>query len=395
MKECRSGFIQRKEVRAMCKRIIEVLLIVSMVILIVGNILIHKGSFKVIDNKFISMEIDANSIKQWTDQELQQQNLQLLEKIKEEIKIESEVRVLYDQELQQQNLQLFEKIKNELKVESEARVSYNQELQRQNLQLEQKIQNERRIRRSLNLDLQKNILNLKQEISKLKTNLPERIQETIGSVVHIANITRGWQGSGVAWSEDIIVTARHVVEGGTDFVITLNDGTQIKATEAISSKKYDIGFIKLEEKILNPAKFGSVKDTVRGQQIYVIGSPYGKLNFNNVSLGIVSGLDRNQDSVDPYTGENYGWSVAFTTDSAGHPGNSGCPVFTIDGKVRGILVGGYSPVLIICMPVDLFMDKLSVIEMMFEQRKFYDEKSLYDYNQNYNSNEDWTPFETK
>lgn len=208
----------------------------------------------------------------------------------------------------------------------------------------------------------------------------DSIQKTIGSVVQIKNLSQGWQGSGVAWTEDIIVTARHVVEGGTDFEIILNDGIEIRVVKAISSKKYDIGFIKLDEKILKPAKFGTVKETVLGQQIYVIGSPWGEVNFNSVTLGIVSGLNRNQDAIDPWTGKPYGWEIAFTTDSAGHPGNSGCPVFTMDGVVRGILVGGYSPVLIICMPVDLFINDLEAIQMMFEQQKFYLEKTYYDYN---------------
>jgi len=231
-------------------------------------------------------------------------------------------------------------------------------------------------------------------------NLPNKIQSTIESVVHIRNVSRSWEGSGIIWSKDIIVTARHVVDGGTNFIITFNDGEKIIAKEAISSVKYDIGFIKLDEsdpnysKVkLQPAEFGSVKETVLGQSVYVVGSAYGKLNFNSVTLGIVSGKDRNLDFTDYYTGKNYGWSIAFTTDSAGHPGNSGCPVFSMDGKVRGILVGGFSPVLIVCMPADLFMNKLEVIEMMFEQQRFREELPVISYYQGYKNY--WSPFEIK
>ena len=191
------------------------------------------------------------------------------------------------------------------------------------------------------------------------------IQETIDSVVHISNNTGGWQGSGVAILPDLIVTARHVVEGGEDFTITDNNGVRYFATRAISSKYYDIGFIKLANPVLTPAEFDSIKDCRLGQRVYVIGSPFGKMNFNAVSLGIISGLDRNWEMTDPYTGEEYGWKVAWTTDSAGHPGNSGCPVFTMDGKVRGILVGGFSPVLIGVMPCDLFLSDLDAIDLMF------------------------------
>ena len=227
-----------------------------------------------------------------------------------------------------------------------------------------------------------NFLSIPQQaITSNQQILIDNIQNSIHSVVQIKNFSVGCQGSGVAWTEDIICTARHVVEGGTDFEITLNDGTKIRATKVILSKEYDIGFIKIDDldpnyAVLKPVKFGSVRDIVLGQQVYAIGSPYGEVNLNNVTLGIVSGLNRNQDSIDFYTGKNYGWSVAFMTDAAGHSGNSGCPVFSSDGVVRGILVGGFSPVLIIAMPTDLFMNDLEIIEMMFAQDRYEFEEEL-------------------
>lgn len=205
-------------------------------------------------------------------------------------------------------------------------------------------------------------------------SLVMNVERTIDSVVHVSNESMGWQGSGVAVTKDIIMTARHVVEGGTRFVVTLNDGREIEAHVAISSKRHDLGFIKLGQPILTPAEFGSIADCNLGQAVYAIGSPYGKLNFNSVTFGILSGLGRNCDELNSW-GYDYGWSIAFTTDSAGHPGNSGCPVFTMDGVVRGILVGGHSPVLIYCMPVDLVLDDLSVIETLFLQNKYYFEET--------------------
>lgn len=189
---------------------------------------------------------------------------------------------------------------------------------------------------------------------------PNRVQEVLPSVVHI--MCDNWQASGVAISEDIVVTARHVIDG-TDYTITMEDGWSVKGIQAISHKDYDIGFIKVAEPILKPAKFGSIKDCVLGQSVFIIGSPYGKINFNNVTLGIISGLN-----VD--WGEPYGWKVAFTSDSAAHPGNSGGPVFSMDGVVRGLLVGGYSPVLNCSMPSDLFLGDVEIIKLMFAFNKY-------------------------
>ena len=205
---------------------------------------------------------------------------------------------------------------------------------------------------------------------------PNRIQEVLPSVVHI-QCDQG-QGSGVALTEDIVVTARHIVDGD-NYIITLNDGTEIKGTQAITHKDYDIGFIKVDKPILKPAKFGSIKDCVLGQPVFIIGSPYGKINFNNVTLGIISGLDRNWESPSRY-GDSYGWKIAFTSSSAAHPGNSGGPIFTIDGVVRGLLVGGFSPVLNCSMPSDLFLNDIEIIELMFDFNRYSVEREkVYNY----------------
>ena len=227
------------------------------------------------------------------------------------------------------------------------------------------------------------------------TQFPNRVQEVLPSVVHIQ--CDNWQGSGVAVSEDIVVTARHVIDG-LDYTITLSNGCQVKGVQAISHKDYDIGFIKIDREcvakiaeheyswannrifglkhfaLLKPAKFGSIKDCALGQSVFIIGSPYGKINFNNVTLGIISGLDRNWDELSNY-GEPYGWKVAFTSDAGAHPGNSGGPVFSMDGIVRGLLVGGFSPVLNCSMPSDLFLNDVENIKLMFAFDRYTSEKN--------------------
>ena len=228
------------------------------------------------------------------------------------------------------------------------------------------------------------------------TQFPNRIQEVLPSAVHI--MCDRWQGSGVAISENIVVTARHVIDG-TNYTITLHNGAVLKGTQSISHKDYDIGFIKVEipqemrfaaetcgQSLLVPAKFGSIKECVLGQPVFIIGSSYGKINFNNVTLGIISGLDRDWDGLSNY-GEPYGWKVAFTSDAGAHPGNSGGPVFSMDGIVRGLLVGGFSPVLNCSMPSDLFLADIESIKMMFTFNKYKVEEESNNwnsYNQEYN-----------
>lgn len=219
-----------------------------------------------------------------------------------------------------------------------------------------------------------------------ESTFTDRVQESLKGVVHIQAL--GWQGSGFVVGPRLIVTARHCVEGVEDFLITTADGHQVRATRAISDKEHDVAFIRVdnlecvaEERgterhnvSLTPLNIGSIKDCVLGRSVYVIGSPYGGINFNSLTTGIISGMNRDWSSL----GDDYGWNITFTVDSAGHPGNSGCPVFTTDGVVRGVFVGGFSPVLISVMPCDLFLGDLELIRLMFAQDR-YEREKVVDY----------------
>ena len=227
--------------------------------------------------------------------------------------------------------------------------------------------------------------------------MTDQVQESIKGVVHI--MCPRWQGSGFVVGSRHIMTARHCTEGVENFTVTTNDKHILHATRAISHKNHDVSSIWIDdlechnddvdhrikfhgehEVNLNPLDLGLIEDCVLMQPVYVIGSPYGKINFNAVTMGVISGVDRDWS----FAGDSYGWKIAFTIDSAGHPGNSGCPVFTMDGKVRGILVGGFSPVLINVMPCDLFISDLETIERMFIQDKYYREEAVVGYDPYYN-----------
>ena len=217
--------------------------------------------------------------------------------------------------------------------------------------------------------------------------LEDSIESTINNVVHIRNNTGQWQGSGVLVAPDLVLTARHVVESGEDFSIKTNNGKIYEAERAISSKKYDLGFIKLKDKLPCTTVVGDISECRLGQTVYTIGSPMGDINQNSVTSGIISSLARKLENFG-YP-KNYGWSVSFQTDAAGHPGNSGCPVYTLDGKVRGILVGGFSPVLIYCIPAELVINDCQVIQLMFLMDEYqkeiapvYNQNPYYNYKQN-------------
>lgn len=233
---------------------------------------------------------------------------------------------------------------------------------------------------------------------KPKPSIVEVIPKIKNGVVHIQ--CPGWQASGFVVAPNMIMTGRHCVEGVEDFTITTNDGHKIHATRAISSKEHDIAFIYVDDFActmtvnehdarhfgtffgfnhtveLHVLKLGDITECQLGQEIIAIGSPFGKMNFNSVTLGIISALNRDYDVLNSPQSGDFGWGVAFQTDAPGHPGNSGCPVFTADGKVVGMLVGLFSNNLVIAMPVNLFKEKIDMIRLMFDQDQYQREKEL-------------------
>lgn len=195
--------------------------------------------------------------------------------------------------------------------------------------------------------------------------LPDAVASTIDSCVYVTNITQGWQGSAFAIAPDILVTARHIAEGGGEFLITTTENKKYRAYQAISSKKYDIGFIKLDVPVLKPALVGRLNDLRLGETVYVIGGSMGKKHWPNVTAGIISNLKLEVESFG--VPKNYGWNILWQVDAATYGGNSGSPIFTLDGVVRGILVGGPpgAECLSYCVPLEVAVPDLAVIRLLF------------------------------
>ena len=189
-------------------------------------------------------------------------------------------------------------------------------------------------------------------------SLEQTVKNVMPSVVHIQyqGENGSWQGSGVIISEDgLILTARHVCESPGKFTVTLPDKRVFVTNKSCVSRDYDVGYLKIVANGLPTAKFGDSNEINLGARLLAIGSPYGLQGFNSVTLGILSGKNR---SFDDANNPGWGWSVLFQTDVAANPGNSGGPVFDAEGKVLGIVVGGFGPVnaysgITYCVPSDI------------------------------------------
>jgi serine protease Do len=131
-----------------------------------------------------------------------------------------------------------------------------------------------------------------------------------------------------------IVTNFHVVSKADDITVTLADGTKLPAKMLGGDEKTDLAVLKVEsDKALPYVSFGDASKVRVGQAVMAVGNPFGL--GGTVTTGIVSarGRDIHSGPFDDY----------IQTDAAINRGNSGGPLFDMDGKVIGINTAIYSP----------------------------------------------------
>ncbi len=144
----------------------------------------------------------------------------------------------------------------------------------------------------------------------------------------------GGTGSGVIFRPDgYILTNDHVVGGFDSVTVTLNDGREFKG-KAITSPESDLAVVKIDAKDLPTVKFSDSNDVKAGQYAIAIGSPFGL--ENSVTIGHVSALSRQSQIPDMRLGQMRTYSDMIQTDASINMGNSGGPLFNINGEVIGI-----------------------------------------------------------
>jgi serine protease Do len=139
-------------------------------------------------------------------------------------------------------------------------------------------------------------------------------------------------GSGVLISNDgKVLTAAHVVQTADVACVEFSDGQEISARVIGSDVQSDVALLQLKEmpKGVTPATLGDSDKVEVGDQIFVIGAPYGI--SQTLSVGHLSGRHR-------LNTKNQSTSVEFLqTDAAINTGNSGGPMFDMQGNVIGIV----------------------------------------------------------
>ena len=142
-------------------------------------------------------------------------------------------------------------------------------------------------------------------------------------------------GSGfIIDASGIVVTNNHVIAEADEITVILNDGTRLKADLVGKDQKTDLALLRVKpEKPLKAVKFGDSEKLRLGEWVIAIGNPFSL--GGTVTAGIVSARNRDINS-GPY--DNY-----IQTDASINRGNSGGPLFNLEGEVVGVNTAIISP----------------------------------------------------
>jgi len=180
-----------------------------------------------------------------------------------------------------------------------------------------------------------NFPDIRQLIKRVNTSVVSIRMLEAGSTWSIGNIgfsgdaigkAMGY-GSGFIISRNgLIITNEHVLRNGTQIEVELLNGTKYTARALFKDAKNDLAVLKIDVDGLQPVKMGNSDGVELGEWVVGIGNPYGI--GQSIMIGIVSAQKR--------TIPGAGYPPLIQIDAAMNLGNSGGPLFNMDGEVIGI-----------------------------------------------------------
>lgn len=178
------------------------------------------------------------------------------------------------------------------------------------------------------MNMEEAILSVKDSVVEITT---ESVQSGFGG---FSQYVVSGAGSGVIISTGgYIITNNHVIEGSSNIIVRLTDGSEYTATLIATDPKTDVAVISItpaEGVTLTSAVIGRSDNLALGQTVIAIGNPMGKLG-GTVTNGIISSLAR-EIAID-----GSGTMSLLQTNAAVSPGNSGGGLFDLYGRLVGIV----------------------------------------------------------
>lgn len=170
-------------------------------------------------------------------------------------------------------------------------------------------------------------------------DLVDRVSPSVVNIIVTTDsgeTTSEGQGSGFIISQTKeVVTNYHVIDGGTNIEIEFNDGQKFPASIIGTDEETDLALLRLEtNKTFPHVNFQKSEKTRIGDWVVAIGNPFGI--GQSTSLGVISAIGRSR--VDSGSYVDY-----IQTDATINRGNSGGPLFNLNGDVVGVNSAIYSP----------------------------------------------------
>ena len=179
------------------------------------------------------------------------------------------------------------------------------------------------------------LMSMEDAIDAVRDSVVEITTETVNSGFggYSQYVVSG-AGSGVIVSTGgYIITNNHVIEGASNIVVRLTDGSEYEAVLIGTDSKTDIAVISIdpeEGREFKPAVIGASTNLRLGQTVIAIGNPLGELG-GTVTNGIISSLARDVQI------DGSGSMTLLQTNAAVSPGNSGGGLFDLYGRLIGIV----------------------------------------------------------
>lgn len=155
--------------------------------------------------------------------------------------------------------------------------------------------------------------------------------EKAGASTILVDTRKRYPASGIAFAEDLVLTADHVVTREDDLKISLPDGKTLKVTVAGRDPGSDLAVLRLAERALSPAK---TSDAVKiGQLVLALGRPNSA--GMQASWGIVTAISGPARTHRGGLLDEY-----ISTETTPYPGFSGGPLVNTEGEVLGLNTSG-------------------------------------------------------
>ena len=155
--------------------------------------------------------------------------------------------------------------------------------------------------------------------------------ETAGASTVTVDARKRYPASGIAYAEDLVLTADHVATREENIKVVLPDGRSLAATIAGRDPGSDLAVLRLAEKALTPARTSD--DVKVGQLVLALGRPNGE--GMQASWGIVTSISG------PTRTFRGGMLDEFIrSETTPYPGFSGGPLVNTEGEVLGLNTSG-------------------------------------------------------